>query len=303
MQAAMAGLDQRIAVMERRGGEGDSDKPPGSPKTQRGRDGDARERRHHRNVDPVTDEMRRLGIASSSEDESSVISSGSTSSEDSDRETRRRQRSRKGKGKSKKSGRAKTTEDFIVRDIPWPHYGVYKGSKHKPADYDELSLPEFVYGYMDLVLRNNTISSSIRRRMLHHLQDLMEDAMNYPWPNVRNFHGVLLGEMERDLLKWKDRDAIQRLRAKHSQTRRSDGPSQASSSSSSARSNAPAKLPSGTEPCEAYQRGACPHEDDHSSARGTLKHVCAYCWRARKKLYVHPERDCWCKHGRQAPKE
>ena len=57
---------------------------------------------------------------------------------------------------SRKSGRTRTTEDLIVRYVHWPHFGIYKGPSRKPAAYDDLSMPEFVAGYVNCLLRHNT---------------------------------------------------------------------------------------------------------------------------------------------------
>ena len=55
---------------------------------------------------------------------------------------------------SRKSGCTRTTEDLIaiVKYVHWPHFGIYKGPSRKPAAYD-LSMPEFVAGYVNCLLR------------------------------------------------------------------------------------------------------------------------------------------------------
>ena len=50
--------------------------------------------------------------------------------------------------KGKKSGRAKTLNDVVVRDIDWPGYHVYRGPHRAPATYEDLTIQEFVYGFM-----------------------------------------------------------------------------------------------------------------------------------------------------------
>ena len=232
----------------------------------------------HQNGPTVGDELRQLGIYSSSSSSSSDNDNGSSDS--SDEASTATSKKKKGKH-SRKSGRAKTTEDFIIRDVPWPHYGVYKGAKNKPADYDELSLAEFVYGYVDMLRRNKKLDTKTKGKMLAHLQDLMEDAISYPWSNVRNFHGVMLGEMERDLIDWGDTKAINKLRVKYSQ--RQDN-SEASNKFRHRESYGDKNV------CENYQKGTCPHEGDHSTSKGQVRHVCAYCLKVRHKAFVHMEK-------------
>ncbi len=58
-----------------------------------------------------------------------------------------------GKSKSaKKSGRSCTADDVIAVNIDWPHYHCYQGPDWGPARYEDLSIPEFVFGYLSTVL-------------------------------------------------------------------------------------------------------------------------------------------------------
>ena len=96
-----------------------------------------------------------------------------------------------------KSGRSRTSEDIVIRQVDWPHFNVFKGPSRKAAEYDSLSIAKFVFGYLGNALKPNT-SSGDRWAMLRHLRDLMQDATMYPWEGVRNFHGIVLRLMEHD---------------------------------------------------------------------------------------------------------
>ena len=109
-----------------------------------------------------------------------------------------------------KSGRGRTTDDFVVRRVPWSHHGVYKGQARKPAMFDTLFIPEFVFGYLGHTTKPN-LPSATQAAMLSHLRELMHDASAYPWEGVRNYHGILLGMMEQNELTWADRPLIQEL--------------------------------------------------------------------------------------------
>ena len=121
------------------------------------------------------------------------------------------------KYKKSKSGRCKTTEDFVMQQVSWPHHGIYQGQDRKPATYDTLSVTEFVQGYVSNVL--NETSPGTAHSMLIHLQEMMQDASDFPWENVRNYHGIVLGQMEQDQLSWKDSSSIQELRTQYARAK------------------------------------------------------------------------------------
>ena len=197
----------------------------------------------------------------------------SSTSSDSDNGVRKHH-TRRGKSRKKRSGRGRTTEDFVVRDMPWPHHGVYKGPERRAATFDTLSVQEFVFGYVGNI---DAAPDKDKAPMLQHLRELMHDAMYHPWASVRNYHGVVLGQMEQAVLTWTDRAVIQDLRAQYARTQ-----------STSAQGEAhPVK------PCFAYQRGQCDIQGDHHNAHGDkLHHCCAYCWRLKGKAFPHSEMDC-----------
>lgn len=183
------------------------------------------------------------------------------------------QKGKKG-GKKKKSGRCRTTEDFVVRQIRWPHHGIYKGRERKPATFDTLSVTEFVHGYINNVLSEP--STDVSQCMLIHLRELMQDATDFPWANVRNYHGVVLGQMEQDQLSWEGKSAIQELRMQYAKI--------------------PATTPESSRAiryCHSYQQGTCHQAADHISPRGeSVKHICAYCFKYRGREHMHAEKDC-----------
>ena len=186
---------------------------------------------------------------------------------------------RKKEKKGKRSGRGKTSDDVVVREVDWPHFYVYRGHSRKPATYENLSIAEFVFGYVSIVLDGQE-SAATQATMLSHLRELMHDAMDFPWHNVRNFHGVVLNQMELARISWQDGQTIENLRRTYS--RRSDGVHEQTS-------------PSGQQTplcCFRYQRGDCPHPHDHRTSRGLLKHMCAFCLNITGSQFPHAEVDC-----------
>ena len=87
----------------------------------------------------------------------------------------------------RKSGRNRTADDVISKEIDWPHYHCYRGPDRLPARYEELSIPEFVQGYLTTALDGKQ-NAQTREKMLRHLQELMRDASDHRWEHVRNYH-------------------------------------------------------------------------------------------------------------------
>lgn len=194
--------------------------------------------------------------------------------------------------RGKKSGRAKTAEDIVVKDIDWPHYHVYRGPKRTGANYHELNIQEFAYGYLCQLIDGGHTEAT-QTTMLSHMRDMMQDAMEYPWENVRNFHGILMAEMEMDRASWDDTDVIERLRTMYVH--------RASSASSKGQGSSHGNSPQ-VPFCLPYQEGKCQYDQNHSSSRGQVQHACAYCLKLTKNAYPHSEADCRRKRKNNAAK-
>ena len=180
----------------------------------------------------------------------------------------------------KKSGRAKTLNDVVVRDIDWPHYHVYRGPHRAPATYEDLTIQEFVYGFMCQLIDAKT-DSKIRENQLQYLRDIMREATDHPWPNVRNLHGIVLSHMEMDRVAWTDDDAIRNLR----ETYITRAPTSQTPQVDNRRTN--------KRYCLMFQDGRCKQlTPEHSSPRGSVNHFCAFCYRVTGNSYQHAEMDC-----------
>ena len=110
-----------------------------------------------------------------------------------------------GQGKSNKvtrlvSGKLRTNDHQIIAQGDWPHFYVYKQTG-RPAAYDDLTLAEFCYGYLQLLERCTEPDRSL---IYAHFLELMEDATRYRWPTVRAYHAVFLGMLEAGRITWAD---------------------------------------------------------------------------------------------------
>lgn len=189
--------------------------------------------------------------------------------------------------KGKKSGSARTAEDIVVRDIAWPHYPVYVGPTRRPAKYSDLTPEQFVFGYIRNMQRE---PKAVKTIMLNHLQDLMQDAMDYSWQNARSYHKLLLQQFEMDRLSWTDTEQIQEFRRIHAQR------------APLAQSNHPGTTTGKPLYCAAFQKGNCQQTTDHNSTRGFVRHICANCLKVTKQSYPHAEIDCRRKQHQELSK-
>ena len=189
--------------------------------------------------------------------------------------------------RGKRSGAARTVQDSIVNDIDWPHFHVYSPPGAEPMTYEALTIPEFTYGYLHMVDQRD--AKFHRRTMWDLLKDMMEDAVEYPWYNVKNFFWIAGSHVENDRMKWSDHEQIAKLRVKYAQ-KHDITPKKASTQQATNNER--------LRHCLAYQKGTCTEKGDHSG----LRHMCAHCYKTKSVPYPHPEMDCRCKSGGEQPK-
>ena len=83
--------------------------------------------------------------------------------------------------------------------------------ERKGARFHDLTVQEFAYGFLSQI-RQGSDDEGVRTKMYRHLEEIMRDAADFPWVNVRNYHGILMSQMEMNRLTWADTAAIQELR-------------------------------------------------------------------------------------------
>ena len=106
-------------------------------------------------------------------------------------------------GESLKSGKEAKITSTVLYPQSWPNY--YLSITHGRCDfkYEGLTLAEFVAGY-DQVLLSPDVTKVERSSRLKHLVSLIYFSQPYDWQAVLSFHGAVLLEIERGLLKWED---------------------------------------------------------------------------------------------------
>ena len=188
--------------------------------------------------------------------------------------------------RGKKSGAARTVQDTVLRDIDWPHFHIYKPPGAEPMTFSSLSVQEFVYGFQHMV--DQPDARLDRSVMWDVLKGMMEDAMEYPWQNVRDFYWVVGSHIENNRLEWTDTDKVQKLRVKHAQKHEIPTKKQAAQPAPAAKIRY----------CGPFQNGTCQERGDHAGQR----HICAHCYRTKKLQFTHPETECRRKVTEQQPK-
>ena len=188
--------------------------------------------------------------------------------------------------RGKRSGAARTVQDTVVHDIDWPHFHIYAPPGAEPVTFERLSIQEFAYGFLHMV--DQPDAKFDRQVMWDLLKNVMEDATEYPWENVRNFFWIVGSHVENDRMKWSEHEKIQQLRAKHAQKHEIVGKKATSAA------NTQEKL----RVCVPFQKGQCAEKADHAG----LKHVCAYCHRVKAGQFPHSEADCRRKNTSEQPK-
>jgi len=152
---------------------------------------------------------------------------------------------------------------------------IYKGPSRKPAEYDKLTLAEFVNGCLAIIQKCK--NDSVREAMTSHLRDMMQDSAIYGFETVREYYGILLGEMEQKRITWSDNSAILELRRQYVQS--SKNPKQETKG-----------LPNDKKSiliCHAWNNGSCREKSDHDG----YYHLCSFCFKQGKK-WKHTEKEC-----------
>ncbi len=241
------------------------------------------------NEESVIRELRTMGVPGSTDDSEEWDEEGTSTTEQSTSEssspvttptkrTRRRKKSKKAGKKLKKSGRELTMETCHRHPIPWPHFYVHDSKKMKGARYDDLTLGQFVYGF-DKQMEDPRWASDLKH-MRRYQSAFLEDVKDFEenWTNLRDTHAAILTFMEQGSVKWSNKRHIDRIRTRYIYN--------VLPALSCPEFSAAARQMT---PCPAYQTGTCPREGSHSG----LVHMCANCWRSKRKVFRHPEKDCY----------
>ena len=200
--------------------------------------------------------------------------------------------------KGKRSGRNKTVHDVVLHDVEWPQYHVHRTFSQKSLVYDELSLPEFVAGTLTAILEAETVKiDTLTKTQISHLIELMIDSEDFSWPVLRQFHGLVLQDLEMGKYSWGDSEKIQKRKMKHvarAELCARARPQAAARFPTQLPNRDPRAQAATTAPilCKLYNTGECHAMSPHPTPEGLARHCCSYCSRTANKLCTHPEAYC-----------
>lgn len=184
-------------------------------------------------------------------------------------------------GKKQSSGRNKTVADLVKKSVSWPHFYIFRGLNRTPAAYDDLTVQELVFGTLSYIKESK---SDMKDAIQEHLRSIMADAMEYPWPLVRSYHGVLLQLIEQGRFSWGQ--STQEIREQYLRSPTLYQPPHQ-------QPHAQYSVTGAVQYCAPFQSGSCSEAGpQHMSQRGLVHHVCAFCLKKAGKSCAHPESAC-----------
>ena len=191
------------------------------------------------------------------------------------------------------------------------HSYVRRGPKKSRTTLGELSQAEYNLGFIRL-MNSREVDPADRPFMFQHLEHLNEDAITFPFTDVRAWSEEVCFLVSEGELAWDDHYRIDLLRLKHSQngpgskdqreqrdprdTRRqtdSGAIDPLTELSADVRAARPAP------PCRLYNSTGCSHRSHHVANGLRQLHVCSSCVYHKCLLLPHAEKDCKAKEFRK----
>ena len=181
------------------------------------------------------------------------------------------------------------------KNAQFPHFFVTRGPKMQKTSLGELSLPEYIWGYMQMTKAKEPADQDLPF-MVTHLERVAEDAKTYEWAGVRRWSEEILTKISKGHLNWNDSYSIDRLQTKishdkplsqHATANFSTGrKSPAPDMSDEVRSAKPGP------PCKFFQLGTCTFLTDHVQNGYRQLHLCSYCLTNKCQYQPHPLSEC-----------
>ena len=183
----------------------------------------------------------------------------------------------------------------------WPHKKVWLAKTRHWAEYDHLTVEQFVQGYIEIVLPTipQGPATQIARDHIRYLQQMMRDTSSAPWHLIRSTHKQILLMVEHKQLKWENAAARDTIRAAQLLIAKEEA-IQAKLSNLPAKSTNTGNKPQPKEakPCQSFNNGTCTHLKDHDIDGTRFLHVCSQCFKHRKQRHRHQVSACHKKGGK-----
>ena len=173
----------------------------------------------------------------------------------------------------------------------WPSDYVFDTTGTRVA-YQDLSSEQFYMGYLAAIRRSH---ASLKDIMLHHLEMLSQDIVQFQFNTVRSFHAIWLQGIEEGEVSWADnteRDAMRRRFIWNAPNTKAGRSQQYSSITAQARPYgqfAPVvPLAPNSSPCTAFNSGSCSFLASHAGN----EHICTFCASRYQRSCTHSEMSC-----------
>ena len=181
---------------------------------------------------------------------------------------------------------------YNVSDTPhskphlrWPNESCVIGTATKRVNFDELTLGQFVIGFINNVLDTQDVLTM--RNMLTELAETVKLAENISWPIARGAFAASMLKIEDESITWADTRTLADHRLTYSQS------AVFFSSTTMSPRTTPGNGSIKKIACKWFNERTCPHSADHLDTTGStlFRHVCLYCFKVLKQSNVHVEAD------------
>ena len=115
--------------------------------------------------------------------------------------------------KTLKSGLYRTGDNAVRQEIAWLHHYCFPGPGGQLPEYKDLSPIQFFIGFLGCLQEEK--SNTIRSNMIDYGRHLMQDALETNWNTARHVHLVVLQDIERCKLSWRNPDQVDRVQIRN----------------------------------------------------------------------------------------
>ena len=176
----------------------------------------------------------------------------------------------------------------------FPHHLITRGPKKQKTGLGELTLPEYAWGFTQLIKSKDPTEEATPYMNLH-LEKILEDAITYPWEVIRAWSEEVCSRIALNRLKWSETYVIDRLQTNMAQQLMASGEARKSVLSPKTDTHEMSEEVRRAKPgppCKFYQTGTCSYPSDHVQNGYRQLHVCTYCISNKCLLQPHSNKDC-----------
>ena len=188
------------------------------------------------------------------------------------------------------------------KKICYPHNYVLRGEKKERMTISTLTIAEHCWAILRIIEDAN-LPAEYKPALVTHLDEVQEDAHEYPWPNVRRWSEEVFTRIGEKRLKWSEENKIQMLRVSFSRTgttltsqstvaNTGGGSGKGNTGSGRATTANSKEQLRGGPPCKEFNSGACTQQGGHMVEGRRRPHICSYCIRNFSSIHTHAEKDC-----------